>query len=57
MIADFLNQTDRKTYEEIRDLVTGIVKANALESMPVVCSSCEKEYKINLDFNQSNFFV
>jgi len=57
LIIDFLNQTDRKTYDEVRDLVTDIVKANALESMPVVCSSCETEYKINLDFNQSNFFV
>jgi hypothetical protein len=57
LIIDFLNQTDRKTYDEIKDLVTDIVKANALESMPVVCSSCETEYKINLDFNQSNFFA
>ena len=57
LIKDFLEHTDRKSYESIRDMVTDIVKANALEPMPVTCASCEKEYKITLDFNQSNFFV
>ena len=56
LITDFLNHCDRKTYEEIRNMVNDTVKANALDPMPVVCNHCEKEYKITLDFNQSNFF-
>jgi len=57
LIKDFLEHTDRKSYEEIRDLVNQIVKANALDPMPVTCAECTKDYSINLDFNQSNFFV
>ena len=57
LIKDFLSHTDRKTYETLRDMITEIVKANALDPMPVTCNECKKEYKITLDFNQSNFFV
>jgi hypothetical protein len=56
LIRDFLTHTDRKTYDAVRDLVMEIVKSNALDPVAVTCSSCEAEYSINLDFNQSNFF-
>jgi hypothetical protein len=57
LIKDFLIHTDRKTYESVRDLVMELIKANALDPVMVNCSGCEKEYKVALDFNQSNFFV
>jgi len=57
LIKDFLTHTDRKTYESIRDLVMELIKANALDPMTVNCSECSAEYKVTLDFNQSNFFV
>jgi len=57
LIRDFLTHTDRKSYESIRELVMNTVKSNALESMPVPCSHCEKEYPVALDFNQTNFFA
>ena len=57
LIKDFLTHTDRKTYESIRDLVMVLIKANALDPMTVNCSECSAEYKVTLDFNQSNFFV
>jgi hypothetical protein len=57
LIKDFLTHTDRKTYESVRDLVMVLIKANALDPMTVNCSECTKEYKVTLDFNQSNFFV
>ena len=57
LIKDYLEHTDRKNYDDVRELVTGIVKANALEPMEVNCTQCQKDYKINLDFNQSNFFA
>ena len=57
LIKDFLNHCDRKTYEDIKQMVTEKLTANRLEPMTVACESCEKDYKITLDFNQSNFFV
>jgi T4 bacteriophage base plate protein len=57
LIKDFLSNCDRKTYDSIRELIVKIVNANALDPMPVKCTSCEKEYTVTLDFNQSNFFV
>jgi hypothetical protein len=57
LIKDYLIHTDRLSYDKIRDMVMETVKANALDPMPVTCSSCEQEYRVTLDFNQSNFFV
>jgi hypothetical protein len=57
LIKDFLSHTDRKTYEEVKDTVMSIVKANALDPMPIACNYCEKDYLVSLDFNQSNFFA
>ena len=56
LIKDFLVHCDRKSYEGVRGLVMDILKNNALEPAPVTCSECEKDYKVNLEFNQSNFF-
>jgi hypothetical protein len=56
LIKDFLVHADRKTYEGIRGLVMDLLKSNALEPSPVTCEGCQKEYKINMEFNQSNFF-
>ena len=57
LIKDFLAHTDRKSYDEIKETVMDIVKANALDPMPVVCDHCSKEYSVALDFNQTNFFA
>ena len=56
LIKDFLVNCERKTYESVRDMVMTIIKANALDPIGVACDSCKKEYKVTLDFNQSNFF-
>lgn len=57
MIMDFLEHIDKTTYDNIQELVSSIVKANALEPMEVTCEECEQSYKIVLDFNQANFFA
>lgn len=57
LIKDFLMQTDRQTYTDIKDLITDIIKATALDPTTVPCSGCQKDYTVTLDFNQSNFFV
>jgi len=56
LIKDFLVHCDRKSYEGVRNLVMDILKNNTLEPAPVVCLECEKDYKVSLEFNQSNFF-
>jgi hypothetical protein len=57
LIKDFLANTDRKNYDEIKETVMNIVKANALDPVTVACDHCEKEYNVALDFNQTNFFA
>ena len=57
LIKDYLEHTSRDSYDKVRDMVTTIVKANALDPLVVTCDHCQQEYKITLDFNQSNFFV
>jgi hypothetical protein len=57
LIKDFLTHTDRKSYDEVKETVMDIVKANALDPVTVTCDQCEKEYTVALDFNQTNFFV
>ena len=57
LIRDFLNNCDRKTYDDVREMITEKLKSTALDPMTVPCESCEKQYKITLDFNQSNFFA
>ena len=35
---------------------TKLLETNVLEPAPVKCESCEQEYSVKLEFNQSNFF-
>jgi len=55
-IKEFLTNTSRKTYEEIKKTITDIVKVNAMDTMNLPCESCTKEYPVKLEFNQTNFF-
>ena len=57
LIKDYLEHVSRATYDKIKELINNLVKANALDPVTVNCSSCEAEYQVSLDFNQSNFFV
>lgn len=57
MINDFLEQTDRQTYETIKNHIEQAVANNKLEALTLKCNHCEEEYVTALEFNQSNFFV
>jgi hypothetical protein len=57
MIDDFLNQTDRKTYNDIKELIQSTVGANVLEPVEVACTECNTPYKLKIEFNQSSFFA
>lgn len=56
-IKEFLSNTDRKTYDAIRNGIEDFVSSNAMAPVDITCSECEHQYKTKLEFNQSNFFA
>lgn len=56
MIKEFLLQTDRKTYDAVKDMVQSAVGANSLAPVEFTCGSCKEPYKVRVEFNQSSFF-
>ena len=56
LIREFLVNTDRQTYDTVHNLVNNFVGVNAVPPVEVTCNECGKPYKVNLEFNQSNFF-
>jgi hypothetical protein len=56
LITDFLKQTDRATYDAVKKLIEDTVGANKLEPVELECNECHKQYKVNLEFNQTSFF-
>lgn len=57
MIEDFLNQTDRKTYNDVKELIQSTVGANTLDPVEVACTECNTSYKLKIEFNQTSFFA
>jgi hypothetical protein len=57
LIQDFLNNTDRKTYEAVKELIESTVVANAMEPVELVCAECHEKYKVKVEFNQTSFFA
>ena len=57
LINDFLNQTDRKTYDGVKELIQTTVGANSLAPIEVECVECHGKYKIKVEFNQTSFFA
>lgn len=57
LIQDFLNNTDRKTYEAVKALIESTVVANAMEPVELVCAECHEKYKVKVEFNQTSFFA
>jgi len=55
-IKEFLNNTDRATYDAVNELVNNFILANAIPPVDVACSECQTQYKVVLEFNQTNFF-
>jgi hypothetical protein len=55
-IKEFLSNTDRKTYDSIRNGIEDFVSSNAMAPINITCNECTHVYKTTLEFNQSNFF-
>ena len=56
MIKEFMLNANRSVYEEVRDIINGTLEEQKIKPMQVPCNECSKEYKVNVDFNQTNFF-
>ena len=56
LIKDFMNNTDRKTYELIKKSIEDYIAEYSMDPVNLKCHHCEKEYQTKLEFNQSNFF-
>jgi hypothetical protein len=56
VIKDFLINADRGTYEEIKNTVNTALTASKVPPMSLPCSNCKQHYKVDVDFNQTNFF-
>ena len=56
VIKDFMLNANRSVYEQIKDLVNVTLAANKIQPFQVECNECHSTYKVDVDFNQSNFF-
>lgn len=55
-ILDFLNNCDRKTYEQIKTHVESLAQQNKIKPFDVECAGCGKQYETSMSFEFSNFF-
>lgn len=55
-IREFLDNCDRKTYDEVKAAIDSIIIDNRLDPLNLTCDECHKEYNSQLTFDQSNFF-
>jgi hypothetical protein len=56
MIAEFIENSSREVYTELKDRITKLIGNNKLQPITLQCEECTKEYTNNLEFDQSNFF-
>jgi hypothetical protein len=56
-IREFVENADRKTFDRIRQQIEETANANKLSPITIKCNSCQEEYKSELNFENSNFFV
>lgn len=56
-ILDFLQNCDRKIFEQLRNNAVKLRESSQLKPMDVKCIHCSHEYKQKLTLNVSDFFV
>jgi len=55
-IKEFLENCNRQTYDDIKKQIDEYGQANKLNPLNMTCEHCEKPYKSDITFDQSNFF-
>ena len=56
-IKEFIENCDRKVYNEIKIKIEELIKDNKLAPLEITCSECSESYKSELNFDNSNFFA
>lgn len=56
-IAEFYQNCDTKVIKEIRSTLAEFDKDGSIKSIPVNCTSCSKEFLIDLTFDYASFFA
>jgi len=56
-IKEFIENCDRKVYNEIKTTIEAIAQSNKPESLTITCTDCNETYKSELNFDNANFFV
>jgi hypothetical protein len=56
-IKEFIENCDRKVYNEIKTTIEAITQSNKPEALTITCSDCNETYKSELNFDNANFFV
>ena len=56
-ILDFLQNCDRKSFEQLRTTAVKLRESSQLKPLDVKCIHCSHEYQQKLTLNVSDFFV
>jgi hypothetical protein len=56
MITEFLQNCDRKIFNQIKDQVVELRQTSELQPVQIKCNACENEYEQPLNLDMSDFF-
>jgi hypothetical protein len=57
MISDFISNTDKSTFDKIRNIITEYNSGYKIPDMTIKCESCDQTYESKLEFDPANFFA
>jgi len=57
MIADFISNTDKATFDKIRNIINEYNSGYKIPDMTIKCESCDQTYESKLEFDPANFFA
>jgi hypothetical protein len=55
-IKEFLSNTDRKIFDTVNEHVKSMQVKSKMKALDTTCGSCEHPYKLEISFDQSDFF-
>lgn len=56
-IIDFLKNSDKNTFEKIRDYSINLKKNSEMKPLKIKCTSCQHDYEQTFTLNMSDFFA
>lgn len=56
-IREFLANTDKKIFDTVNEHVKSMQVKSKMKALDTVCGSCEHPYKLEISFDQSDFFA